>query len=131
MFKLPKKAATAQKVYLTPGPYESTVVSVEPAPGYAKGQAVKVTYDLVDSAGNHFPYYETFRTVDPLGDHSNTFFDYLDKNGISKWEDLVGCQEVLTLQYEFVGSRKYLNVDQSTRQFVYEDEDGGCDAEAE
>ena len=132
MFKLQKKAPPAPKVnHLVPGPYSSTVISVEQAPGYAKGHAKRVTYELTDSSGNHYPYHETFRTVEPVGQRSENFFDYLENNGITDWEDFVGCQEELALQHEFVGGRKYLNIDQDTRKFVYEDEEGESDAPAE
>ncbi len=59
------------------------------------------------------------------------FFDYLEENGITEWEDFVGCQEVLSLRYEPKRGNMYLNIDQETRQFVYGDEDGDSSAAAE
>lgn len=123
MLRLTKKAAaTVKKPGLRPGIYTSTVVSVESAPGYAEGHAQQVSYELADSAGNVYTYREIFRTAEPVGQRSENFFDYLADNGITEWEQLVGCQERVTLLYEFVGSRKYLNIVE--RQFAYEDEEG-------
>ena len=128
MLRLQKKVPPAKKPHLAPDTYPATVISVEPAPGYAEGHAVKVGYKLTGSDGNCYDYHEIFRTVEPFGERAKKFFDYLEQNGITEWEDFVGCQEVLTLQYEFVGKGKYLNV--TARQFVYEDEDGDSDAAA-
>lgn len=132
MLRLQKKVPLAKKLNrLQPGTYTSTVKSVEQPEGYADGNAVKVTYELSDTSSSSHLYYEIFRTVDPVGKRSEKFFDYLERNGITEWEDFVGCQEVLTLQYKFVGKGRYLNIDQETRQFVYEDEDGDSGAGAE
>jgi len=132
MLRLQKKAPLAKKLNrLHPGQYSSTVKSVEQPEGYADGYAVKITYEMTDSSGNHFPYWEIFWRVEPLTKRSKKFFDYLEQNGISEWEDLVGRQEVLTLHYKPSGAHRYLNIDQETRQFVYEDEDGDSGAGAE
>lgn len=123
MLRLTKKAATtAKKPGLRPGTYTSTVVSAESAPGYAEGHAQQVSYELADSAGNVYTYREIFRTAEPVGQRSEFFFDYLADNGVTEWDEFVGCQEQVTLLYEFVGDRKYLNI--VKRQFVYEDEEG-------
>lgn len=125
MLRLQKKVTPAKKnTYPHPDKCTSTVKAVEQPEGYADGNAVKITYEMTDSSGNHFLYHEIFRTKEPVGQRSKIFFDYLEENGITEWEDFVGCQEVLTLHYEFVGKGKYLNIDQDTRQFVYEAEDG-------
>ncbi len=132
MLRLQKKVPSVKKLNLLhPGRYSATVQSVEQPEGYADGHAVKVTYELTDTSGNSYLYHEIFRTVDPVGKRSKKFFDYLERNGITEWEDFEGCQEALTLQYEFVGKGRYLNIDQETRQFVYEDEDGDSDATTE
>ena len=131
MFKISSNTPPApmMRPQLVPDVYTSTVISVEPAPGYAEGQAEKVTYELVNQSGAHYPYHEIFRTAYPVGDRSKAFFDYLDDNGITEWEDFVGCQEVLTLQFEYVRGRRYLNI--TDRHFIYEAEEADSDASVE
>ena len=131
MLRFQKNAAAKKDNHPKPGDVTSTITTVEQAPGYAKGQAVRIIYDMVNSSGNHFPFHETFMTVEPLSNRSEEFFAYLENNGITEWEDFVGCQEVLTLQYEFKGGVRFLNINQKTRQFVYEDEEGESDVDAE
>lgn len=131
MLKLQKKGAAKKANHLKPGVVTSTATAVEQDPNYAEGHAKRIIYDMIDSSGNHFPYHETFMTVEPLSVRSEDFFAYLENNGITEWEDFVGCQEVLTLQYEFKGGVRFLNIDQKTRQFVYEDEEGESDVDAE
>lgn len=65
----------------------------------------------------------------PFKEHSEKFFKYLEDNGIKSLSEIVNGQGVLTLQYEFVGSRRYLNV--AEREFFFEDEGGEDDATAE
>lgn len=96
MLRFQKKAAAKKANHLKPGVVTSIATAVEQAPGYAEGQAVRITYEMVDSSGNHFPYHEFFTTVEPLSDRSEEFFAYLENNGITEWEDFIGCQEVLT-----------------------------------
>lgn len=123
MIRLPNKAATTnKKPGLHPATYISIVVSARSAPGYAKGHAKQITYELTDSSGNVYPYQEIFRTVEPVGQRSEEFFDYLANDGITEWDQFVGCQEVLTLEYEFKPSGRFLNI--TKRRFVYEDEEG-------
>ena len=123
MFRLQKKATTTSKKHdLHPGTWMSTVISAKSAPCYAKGHAQQICYELTDSAGNVYPYQEIFRTVEPVGQRSEDFFDYLADNGITEWDQFVGCQEVLTLEYEFKPSGRFLNI--TKRQFVYEDDEG-------
>jgi len=132
MLRLQKKVPSAKKLNLLhPGKYSSTVKSVKQPEGYADGHAMKVAYELTDTSGNSYLYHEIFRTKEPVGPRSKKFFDYLEQNGITEWEDFIGCQEVLRLQYEFVGKGRYLNIDLDTRQFVYEDEDGDSGAGSE
>lgn len=111
-----KGAPTFNKPSLRPKEYGSTVVSAKPAPGYAEGHAQQITYELTDSAGKVYHYQEIFRTIEPVGQRSEEFFDYLADNGITEWDQFVGCQEVLTLEYEFTPKGRFLNI--TKRQFV-------------
>ena len=123
MLRLPKKTVTAtKKPGLRPGIYRSTVVSAKPAPGYAEGHAQQITYELTDSAGKTYHFQEIFRIAEPIGQRSEELFDRLENNGITEWDQFVGCQEVLTLEYEFTPKGRFLNI--THRQFVYEDEEG-------
>ncbi len=61
MLRLQKKVPSDRELNrLHPGNYSSTVQSVEQPEGYADGCAVKITYELTDTSGNHFPYHEIF-----------------------------------------------------------------------
>ena len=128
MYSIPKKSGPVKREP-KPGTFNFTVTDVGPAPGYKPGHAAIVSYELVDKNGVKYPYQETFRLVKPFREHSKKFFEYLEDNGIDDLSEIVNGQGELTLQYEFVGARRYLNV--AEREFFFEDEGGEDDAAAE
>ena len=84
-----------------------------------------IKYELTDSSGNRYPYLAEIRTRSPLIPQSERFLTYLIDNGISKWDELVGCQAIVS-----IGRKKdsYWRVWICKHQFVYEPEGGDDDA---
>ena len=85
---------------LNPGIYESTVVAVETPQRFWEGDAVRVTYELIDSAGQDFLYNETF-CLRCENEHTDKFCEYLEKHDIASWNEFVGCREQIELDYKF------------------------------
>jgi len=117
--KMPKFPTKAQRAKtLTPGDYTSIVIDVV-LNRNKPDEMVDVSYELTDSAGTTFPYSESFRVEPPFGKHSLDFFDYLDENGITDWNQLLNCQEHVKLDNETKDSGTYLNI--VDREFLYEE----------
>lgn len=80
-----------KKNQVHPGTYVSMVVSVEDAPGYVAGEAIKISYELTSQTGKINKFSEVFWTANVT--RSDEFFDYLADNGIETLDDFVGCVE--------------------------------------
>ena len=102
-----KKQATKK---LAEGVYDSIVVDVRWAEGYAHEEAFEITYNITDARGNTYRHREIFmnnnrnkRTID--------FEDYLEENGIVELEDFKGKHEKLTFEYvEAYNGHSYFNI---------------------
>ena len=111
-----KRSNSTKQKTAKPGNHPSKVVKVSGADGYAEGEAFWLHYEL-DCDGKVVEYKEFF--LNDTTNHRTDELDlYLKKNGIiiNNPEELVGLQEVLTLEKQARDGRSYLNV--TKREFV-------------
>lgn len=101
-----------------PGIYDSVVIDVKEAEGYASGNAIDIIYQLTDSSGKVFEKTERFFITVLQSEREANFFDYLESNGINvddsldKLNDFIGCHERLELAKEV----KYFNTSDNSIQ---------------
>ena len=105
-----RKNTGISKVKLMPGKYESVVVDVYAAEGFAPGEAFTVKYQLLKD-GNSFTYTETF-IDDYSEDRTAKFLDCMAKYGysIDDLSSIIGLHEELELLKQKRGGGIFLNV---------------------
>ena len=109
---------TTSKRSAPPGVYDSVLVHIEPAPGYVPGDGYLFTYQLTsEKTGQRFEKTETFLN-DSCNERFITIVDEVTNGGfeLSDVEDLLGLHERVTLAYEAVRGRSYLNI--TEREFI-------------
>ena len=101
---------------LPEGVYDSVVVEIRWAEGYAPEEAYEVIYEITDGDGNTYRHREIFKT------HSRNlrtieFEKYLADSGIEDLEEFKGKRERLTFEYqEAYNGNRYFNIKE--REFV-------------
>ena len=118
-----KRSSFSKKKTARSGKHPSYIYGVSDAEGYAKGEAFWLHYKL-NCDGDEVEYAEFFLN-DTSNDRTDKLDRYLQENGIfiNSPEDLVGLEEVLTLEKQTRDGRSYLNV--TDREFVgWKDRDG-------
>lgn len=111
-----KRSNSTKKNSAKPGSHPSKVVKVSDADGYAKGEAFWLWYEL-ENDGKMVEYSEFFLN-DTANDRTGELDEYLKEHGviINSPEELIGLQEVLTLEKQVRNGKSYLNV--ANRKFV-------------
>lgn len=118
----PKRPNSTNTLALRPSTYDSVVIDVQEADGYAPGNAVDIFYRLTSATGKIFDKSERFLIRNRPNDREKKFFDYLEDHGIDIYDDLgnlnnfIGCHERLKLAYEAKSSGAFLNIVE--REFV-------------
>lgn len=100
------------------GTYDSVLVDVQPNEKFIDGAAYTFKYELTDpQTGEKFEKSETIIN-DARNKRFNTILKNLKNKGIivTNFEDFVGMKERVTLKYEPVGGRSYLNI--VDREFI-------------
>lgn len=99
-----------------PGTYDSTVVAIVPAQGWAEGKAFEFTYKLKTNSG------ETEKKEVFVNSLKNPrtleFVKYLANNGveIESLEEVLGLKEQLTFEFDEINGVKYLNI--TSRRYI-------------
>lgn len=106
--KKPQKKKVSTNV-----PYTATVKEVRWTPGYVKGKAFDICYDLVDDKGNVIEYKEMFYE-DQGNERTAAFYEHLNEIGIEDIADYVGCKEKLIFLKDVKNNRTYVNIDSRT-----------------
>lgn len=103
---------------LPEGVYDSTVIDVKWADGYAPEEAYEVIYEITDGEGNTYHHREIFKT-NRRNLRTNEFEEYLADNGIEDLVDFKGKRERLTFEYqEGYNGKTYFNIKE--REFINE-----------
>lgn len=107
---------------LKPGSYTSEIIEVKEKPGYVKGQAFVIVYRLTDDNGNEYEKTETFIN-DFAVPRTKAFVDYVEDSvhELEVVEDLVGLKEKVSLEYEVITGKTYLNI--TERSVINEEEE--------
>lgn len=120
-FRAAQATVGIKKPRLSPGLYEGRIVSVEDAPGFVPGEAIKITHYL-EKDGVAFDYSEIIMT-DARHKRTADFMHFLEENGYDPeyLGDLIGVKERVELLKEDKGPRGvHLNI--HSRKFIT---DGG------
>lgn len=91
-----------------------------------------IDYALTDVSGNHFEHAVDIFVRAPLSNGTQEFLSHLTQNGISSWDQLVGCQVRVTVQIRNVpysrGTIRCVVVEE--HEFIYEPAGGGNNAKS-
>ncbi len=106
----------SNKKKIIPGTYDSTIVAIVPAQGWAEGKAFEFTYKLKSDsseAEKKEVFVNSLKNFRTLG-----FVEYLAKNGveIESLEEVLGLKEQLTFEFDEINGVKYLNI--TMRKYV-------------
>ena len=109
---------TAKKKAAPPGEYDCVLKDIKPAPGYVDGAAFVFGYTLTNM--NSGQKYEKTETVlnDPGNERFDKIMSNIEKHGVNieNVEDLLGLHEHVSIMYEVVRGRSYLNI--VNREFI-------------
>lgn len=105
----------ANKHPIPNGIYDSVVLEVKWAEGYAAEEAYEVSYKLISEDGKIYKHREIFKT-DERNKRTAAFEDYIADNGVEDLSSFVGVTEKLTIQRVKVGDREFANI--VSREFV-------------
>lgn len=118
-----RKNTGTGKAKLVPGKYESVIIDVREAEGFAPGEAFVVMYQLFKD-GNKFVYSETF--IDNYAeDRTAKFLDRMAEYGYNTDDlsSIIGLREELELLKQKRGGGIFLNV-YSRRHLAHEGDEG-------
>ena len=101
---------------LPEGVYDSIVIDVRWAEGYAPEEAYEIIYEISNDDGNVYRHREIFKT-NSRNLRTNEFETYLADNGIEDIIDFKGKREKLTFNFvESYDGKTYFNI--TDREFV-------------
>ena len=101
---------------LPEGVYDSVVIDVTWAAGYAPEEAYEIIYEITDNEGNKYRHREIFKT-NRRNLRTAEFEEYLAENGIEDLADFKGKHERLTFAYqEAYNGSNYFNIVE--REFI-------------
>lgn len=130
----------------SPGIYMSVVRTVSDPPIYPYFKSTfylpcYISYALTDSSGKLYGRKKGIglHCVKSLGIQDSRFLNCLVKNGISNWNDFIGCQEEITFDFSTYKKIKYIPYASKSswnnelcivdRKFIYEAKEDSDDAE--
>ena len=104
--------------YAPPGEYSSTIITIEPAPGYRSGDAFVFKYQLVSTtSGQQFEKTEIILN-DANSERLGAILNNLPDAGASlaNIEELIGLQETVLLENVVINGKKFTNI--TSRRYV-------------
>lgn len=122
-FRAVQATVGAKKPRLVPGTYDSTITSIEDAPGFVANSAVKISY-LLEKNGATFEFSEVMM-ISARHKRTADFMKYLEDNGYDPeyLGDLIGVKERVEILKEDMGLRGiHLNI--VNREFIKDGGDG-------
>lgn len=115
MLDLQKKVSKSKKNNVRPGNYTAKVTNICWTPGYVKGKAITITYELVSSSGKSYPFEELFFNS-RQNSRTDEFMAHLEAAGIDDINDFVGCTEEVTIAKTADAYHSFSTI--SDRQFI-------------